>query len=625
MLTIKNKFMWVGSLILVSIIGILLFDHHLVKKTEGFNQVQNSLSEIRGDMLMLRRNEKDFLARLDLKYEQKFSDNLAILLTDTDKLHEATTDIGLDAEPIKDMRSAFIRYSEIFTKLITTQKVIGLNPKDGYYGALRDAVHQAEKEINALGDQQLRADMLQLRRNEKDFMLRLDAKYVGKFTKSMGTFNDNLTKSNHSEPQKLKIKTAMKSYHDNFLKLIDGMNIKGLNSKSGIIGELRSVIHDAEALIDSTSAVLKDTIKTEIGSKEKMDLIKNTVSVVLVFLIIGLLYWLSKGILDSIKNISNVIRYSSLHKDLSVRVDTKVRDELGETGAAFNEMLESFQSTIGEVSNASLQMAAAAEELSSVTSETNQNVSQQKSETKVLIDAIEGMVHAALQVTENSILAAENSSKTTRESTEGREVINSAVNTISSLAESIQRASSAIERVEKDGEKIGTVLDVIRGIAEQTNLLALNAAIEAARAGEQGRGFAVVADEVRTLAGRTQESTQEIQTMIESLQAGTKETVSLMDESSTLANDSVEKTSAADQSFIQIAESIEHISELNSQISDSAKAQASTSKEVNRHVASITETTEHTELGAKETSQASGDLAKIASQLQVLVNQFKAD
>lgn len=617
--------MWVGSLILVSIIGILLFDHHLVKKTEGFNQVQNSLSEIRGDMLMLRRNEKDFLARLDLKYEQKFSDNLAILLTDTDKLHEATTDIGLDAEPIKDMRSAFIRYSEIFTKLITTQKVIGLNPKDGYYGALRDAVHQAEKEINALGDQQLRADMLQLRRNEKDFMLRLDAKYVGKFTKSMGTFNDNLTKSNHSEPQKLKIKTAMKSYHDNFLKLIDGMNIKGLNSKSGIIGELRSVIHDAEALIDSTSAVLKDTIKTEIGSKEKMDLIKNTVSVVLVFLIIGLLYWLSKGILDSIKNISNVIRYSSLHKDLSVRVDTKVRDELGETGAAFNEMLESFQSTIGEVSNASLQMAAAAEELSSVTSETNQNVSQQKSETKVLIDAIEGMVHAALQVTENSILAAENSSKTTRESTEGREVINSAVNTISSLAESIQRASSAIERVEKDGEKIGTVLDVIRGIAEQTNLLALNAAIEAARAGEQGRGFAVVADEVRTLAGRTQESTQEIQTMIESLQAGTKETVSLMDESSTLANDSVEKTSAADQSFIQIAESIEHISELNSQISDSAKAQASTSKEVNRHVASITETTEHTELGAKETSQASGDLAKIASQLQVLVNQFKAD
>ncbi|MGK0476325.1 MAG: methyl-accepting chemotaxis protein, partial [Oleispira sp.] len=184
MLTIKNKFMWVGSLILVSIIGILLFDHHLVKKTEGFNQVQNSLSEIRGDMLMLRRNEKDFLARLDLKYEQKFSDNLAILLTDTDKLHEATTDIGLDAEPIKDMRSAFIRYSEIFTKLITTQKVIGLNPKDGYYGALRDAVHQAEKEINALGDQQLRADMLQLRRNEKDFMLRLDAKYVGKFTKS---------------------------------------------------------------------------------------------------------------------------------------------------------------------------------------------------------------------------------------------------------------------------------------------------------------------------------------------------------------------------------------------------------------------------------------------------------
>jgi len=623
MLTIKNKF-YVGRIAYFSVhYWLLLFDHHLANKTEGFNQVQNSLSEIRGDMLMLRRNEKDFLARLDLKYEQKFSDNLAILLANTDKLHEATTDVGLDAEPIKDMQSAFIRYGEIFTTLITTQKAIGLNPKDGYYGALRGAVHQAEKEIGALGDQQLRADMLQLRRNEKDFMLRLDAKYVDKFTKSMGIFNDNLTKSNHSESQKLSIKTAMKSYQDNFSKLVDGMNQKGLNSKSGIIGELRSSIHDAESLIASTSTVLKETIKTKIGSKEEMALVKNTVSVVLVFLIIGLLYWLSKGILDSVKNISNVIRYSSLHKDLSVRVDTKVRDELGETGAAFNEMLESFQSTIGEVSNASLQMAAAAEELSSVTSQTNQNVIQQKTETKVLVDAIEDMVNAALQVAENSILAAENSSKTTTESTEGREVINSAVATISSLAKSIQHASSAIERVEQDGEKIGTVLDVIRGIAEQTNLLALNAAIEAARAGEQGRGFAVVADEVRTLAGRTQESTQEIQTMIESLQAGTKEAVSLMDESSTLTNDSVEKTSAADKSFIQIAESIEHISELNGQISDSAKAQASTSKEVNRHVASITEITAHTELGAKETSQASGDLAKIASQLQVLVNEFK--
>jgi methyl-accepting chemotaxis protein len=624
MLTIKNKFILVGSLILVSIVGILLFDHHLVKQTEGFSQVQNNLSEIRGDMLMLRRNEKDFLARIDLKYEQQFADNLATLLTNTDKLHKASIEAGLDAESIKEMRSAFTDYGEIFTQLIAIQQTIGLNPKEGYYGALRGAVHQAEAAITALDDQQLRADMLQLRRNEKDFMLRADKKYIDKFTKSFDSFNANLANSSHGDTQKSTITVAMKSYQDNFLKLFEGISKKGLNSKSGIIGELRATIHTAEQGISDTSTALHDTITTKTGSKEKLSLFKNIISIGLVFLIIGLIYWLAKGILDSVHNISNVIRYSSEHKDLSVRVNTKVQDELGETGAAFNEMMESFQSTINEVNSASIQMAAAAEELSSVTLQTDENVNQQKSETKVLVRAIETMVNAALQVAENSLLAAESSTQTTAESTEGRNVINSAVATINSLSESILRASSAIERVEQDSEKIGTVLDVIRGIAEQTNLLALNAAIEAARAGEQGRGFAVVADEVRTLAGRTQESTQEIQSMIESLQAGAKEAVSLMDESSTLTSDSVEKTSAADQRFIQISESVEHISKLNSQISDSAKAQASTSEEVNCHVASITEITAHTELGAKETSQASKDLAKIASQLQVLVNQFKA-
>jgi methyl-accepting chemotaxis protein len=623
MLTIKYKFILAGSLIIVSVISILLLDHHLAKKSEEFSKVALGLSSIRGDMLMLRRNEKDFLVRLDTKYNQQFSDNLEHLLANTDVLYKDALEAGLHAEPIQQMRDAFIEYGGLFAKLVSIQKTIGTNPKDGYYGDLRNAVHKAEENINALNDQQLRADMLQLRRNEKDFMLRLNEKYIGKFNKNITHFYDGLANTSHDSSKKSSIKASMTDYQKNFLKLVEGMKEKGLNSKSGVIGEMRKSIHTAEELIKSTGDDLQNTIKSELGSQDKVNFFKNIISIGIVFLIIGLLYWLAKGILDSVNNISNVIRYSSENKDLSVRVYTKVQDELGETGAAFNEMMESFVSTIGEVNSASLQMAASAEELSSVTAQTNGNIDQQKEETKVLVTSIDNMVHAALQVAEKSLLAAESSSKTNEESIEGREVINSAVATISSLSDSILRASSSIERVEQDSENIGTVLDVIRGIAEQTNLLALNAAIEAARAGEQGRGFAVVADEVRTLAGRTQESTQEIQTMIESLQAGTKEAVSLMNESSTLTSDSVGKTSAADQRFVQISDSIQHICQLNNEISDSAKAQESTSEEVNSHVSSITEIAAHTELGAKETSQASKDLAKIASQLQILVNQFK--
>jgi methyl-accepting chemotaxis protein len=623
MFTIRKKFIVVGVLIFVSVVGILLVNNYLIKKTQVFSNLENSLSTIRGDMLMLRRNEKDFLARLDLKYEQQFADNFEKLLVTTNKLEQAVLNAGLDIGPVVQMRESFTLYDQKFLEIIAIQKTIGVNPKDGYYGALRQAVHGAEKNIKELNDQQLRADMLQLRRNEKDFMLRSDEKYIDRFNKNITVFDQSLTQSNHPDAPKNAIKQSMKDYQSHFIKLAEGMKQKGLDSKSGIVGSMRAAIHESEVAIADVYTVLNEGVVAGGESNDSVGMTKNIVSSILVILIVGLLYWLGKGILDSITQLAHVIRYSSENKDLSLRFDSSRRDEMGDMGEAFNGMLDNFQSTVLEVSNASIQMSAAAEELSAVTLQTDGNIHRQKSETAVLVSAIRNMVESTLLVAENSTLAAESSSKTTEEATQGREVINGAVTTIGSLAESISSASTSIERVDQDSEKIGSVLDVIKGIAEQTNLLALNAAIEAARAGEQGRGFAVVADEVRTLAGRTQESTQEIQAMIESLQMGTKEAVSLMTASSDLTTESVEKTSSADQQFLQIAKSIEHISRLNSEISSSAQAQESNSEEVNNNINAITEITSQTELGAKETSEASRDLAKIATQLHVLVSQFK--
>jgi len=202
-------------------------------------------------------------------------------------------------------------------------------------------------------------------------------------------------------------------------------------------------------------------------------------------------------------------------------------------------------------------------------------------------------------------------------------VVDETIAIINHLADDVEQGASAVNQLREDSENVGTVLDVIRGIAEQTNLLALNAAIEAARAGEQGRGFAVVADEVRTLAGRTQESTQEIQEMIESLQTGSKEAVELMTQSSEQTLSGVQQTGKAGEALTAIANEVERINDMNTQIASAAEEQSSVAEEINHNVVSISQVTSETAQGAEQTARASEDLANLATDLQNMVARFK--
>ena len=192
------------------------------------------------------------------------------------------------------------------------------------------------------------------------------------------------------------------------------------------------------------------------------------------------------------------------------------------------------------------------------------------------------------------------------------------------LASEIKQTGTVINKLEEDGVKIGAVLDVIRSIAEQTNLLALNAAIEAARAGEQGRGFAVVADEVRTLASRTQESTQEIQHMIESLQSGTAAAVIAMDSSRAQAQIGIEKISTAGDALMTITSGIEHINDMNTQIASASEEQNAVSEEINKNAVKISQIAETSANNSAQAQIASGELSRLAVDLQGMVSQFKS-
>ena len=326
---------------------------------------------------------------------------------------------------------------------------------------------------------------------------------------------------------------------------------------------------------------------------------------------------IKKSIDDVVRSLKDIAQENG---DLTVRIETKSEDEIGDLVYWFNQFMDKLQGVVKDVVEASLPLSNLAQNLRGVTEETQRTIDvQQRSATnaKQAVDTMSG------SVAQSAAQAANDANEATDAASEGRQIVQQTVTSIQHLADNVRETADVIGRLESDSNKVGSVLDVIKGIAEQTNLLALNAAIEAARAGEQGRGFAVVADEVRTLASRTQQSTEEIQNTIEQLQNAAKSAVQVMAKGTEQASNSVETANKAGISLETITSTIGRINNMNEQIAKNTEDQRTVAIDIVRHVDEIHERTEQTSSRSGELGSMCNELANLAQHLESIAKQFR--
>ncbi|WP_417357275.1 methyl-accepting chemotaxis protein [Gallaecimonas pentaromativorans] len=331
---------------------------------------------------------------------------------------------------------------------------------------------------------------------------------------------------------------------------------------------------------------------------------------------------ITRQIVRPLRDTVNVAR-TIADGDLSTTIRVERKDELGELMQAMAHMNQNLRDVMSQISGSVEQLASSAEQLSAVTEQNSAGMQRQRAETDQVATAINEMTATVQEVARNAELAAVAASEADHTTAEGNKVIARAVQQIEGLSQEIGHTAMAMEKLKADSDSIGTVLDVIKAVAEQTNLLALNAAIEAARAGEAGRGFAVVADEVRGLARRTQESTAEIENLIANLQHGTQESVLMMERSRQLTDETVTLAQQSGASLTDIANAVSRIQDMNHQIATAAEEQSTVAEEINRSVVRVREIAEQTAQASEETANSTETLAGLGTELHGLVGKFK--
>ncbi|REL36460.1 methyl-accepting chemotaxis protein [Thalassotalea euphylliae] len=475
-----------------------------------------------------------------------------------------------------------VRLSEILNAAVTTGDEDGIASADELSEKIIDSITQIGST-----DQQFISDQQSLLNDFNSY-------YQQARTLSSGMINDTIDFEKLPEMGK-------------------AMNAAFEQAKGGLVSFNKTRVQEFEQAITDANS-----------SAETLVNIGFIVGIITIILLFGTAIPIISGIRSSLSSVVNSLQdIAEGEGDLTVRLNSKSSDEIGELVNRFNMFIEKLQNTIKQVVDIALPLSQMANSVSANAEQTNTITQLQQDGAHNTKAAVDDLNHSVKSVADSAALAADTATQTRTISTEGADVVSKTVETIHQLAKTVEDSSEVIDHLDSDANQVGVVLDVIRGIAEQTNLLALNAAIEAARAGEQGRGFAVVADEVRTLASRTQDSTVEIQTTIEKLQQAARKAVGAMSNGRSLAESSVEQVTMAGTSLAEITTSVSQISEMTTNIAHATDSQSQAAGQIVSHVDDISQSTNQTHSASQELASVSSELAGLAHNLEIIAKGFK--
>jgi methyl-accepting chemotaxis protein len=394
-------------------------------------------------------------------------------------------------------------------------------------------------------------------------------------------------------------------------RLVMGLDFSTLQAKSA----------ETDAAIDALQSQVKQEGADQFGSTVLTTVV---VSVIGLAILIAISALMARSILNPLNQILAVIKdLAEGEGDLTRRLDVTARDETGELAQRFNQFMDKLHGVIAQVRQSVVKVSEAAAGLSSATATSRHNLEQQQQQTDQVATAITQMTSTVQEVNGSAERAAAAARESTKLADDGKAVVAGTVDAIRQMADDVESTANVMRKLKAGSENIGEVLVVIKEIAEQTNLLALNAAIEAARAGEQGRGFAVVADEVRTLAQRTQQSTNEIEQIILALQTEANEAEAAAYQSSEGAKTTMVKASEAGDALDAIIEAVRTISDMNTQIASASEEQSLVANEIGRNVVAIQSVSEESAKTAAESAQSGSNLNALSGELRGIVQQFR--
>jgi len=603
--------MILAGFILLGLAGLYFENTVNQNKNAQLVKIRTELKDVQLSILQLRRSEKDFMLRNDEKYRGRFNamaqqtDELLFLL-ETDLKHA-----NVNTEQVVELNNSLTAYKGLFNEFVDSSIVKGLTKTTGSYAGLRAASNELEKTINQLNDLGINVDLLMLRRHEKDFMLRYEEKYADKVYQVSDILNEKL-KTTHS-------KGLLNRYLDQFEQFVAISKKVGLDANSGIQGDMRAVIQKMEKDLEVEILRLNTYIASHMASAQVSHIaISLFISAFMIFAVLVI----AKQIITPLSMLSDRMTEIQNENDLSQRYEEN-SDEIGAISKKFNSLMSHFQSLIKSINITVDALTESTAIVSKSVAETSKGITEQAAQSDMVATAVAQMGMAANEIANNADLTRNKTDEVSVKVIDGKTKLDNTVVNINNLSQKLINAGDEILNLQEQSNGISSVLEVIKSIADQTNLLALNAAIEAARAGEQGRGFAVVADEVRTLAVRTQSSTAEITSIINQLQAKTADIVVVVNDCKEQGIESVQQAIQTEEVLNEIILDINVITDMTVQVATAVEQQSSVVQGVDENILHIRDIGEQVAIDSQNNATASKNVAKLAKDLFEEANVFK--